>query len=323
VDLLKLNDAEFHLEFESAARTHQSSAINILHFINDCERRKSYLDLGYSSIFDYCVRKLGYSSSTAGRYIQAARCIRANPEVLRMLEARDVSVTSICQFASILDDENKESVLRRVKGASWRDVELVAREYRPPVELRDRMMPVRAATQDGVENMVFVQFLARDEYAAVFDDVRNLMPGDMTYGDISLAVFHEYLARHSPIARQKRRDIKKGAASLDSHQRESSLKKRSTGLHSHRRELNESSHHIPDVVRDVILIRDGGQCTFVAPDGTRCQCRKDLQVDHIKPFANHGPIDMSNLRLLCGGHNRLMAERAMGRHVMQPYWRQA
>jgi len=323
VDLLKLNDAEFHLEFEKAAELDQATTNSILHFINDCERRKSYLDLGYSSIFDYCVRKLGYSSSTAGRYIQAARCIRANPEVLRMLEARDVSVTSICQFASILDDENKESVLRRVKGASWRDVELVAREYRPPVELRDRMMPVRAATQDGVENMVFVQFLARDEYAAVFDDVRNLMPGDMTYGDICLAVFHEYLARHSPIARQKRRDIKKGAASLDSHQRESSLKKRSTGLHSHRRELNESSHHIPDVVRDVILIRDGGQCTFVAPDGTRCQCRKDLQVDHIKPFANHGPIDMSNLRLLCGGHNRLMAERAMGRHVMQPYWRQA
>ena len=323
VDLLKLNDVEFHLEFEKAAELDQATTNSILHFINDCERRKSYLDLGYSSIFDYCVRKLGYSSSTAGRYIQAARCIRANPEVLRMLEARDVSVTSICQFASILDDENKESVLRRVKGASWRDVELVAREYRPPVELRDRMMPVRAATQDGVENMVFVQFLARDEYAAVFDDVRNLMPGDMTYGDICLAVFHEYLARHSPIARQKRRDIKKGAASLDSHQRESSLKKRSTGLHSHRRELNESSHHIPDVVRDVILIRDGGQCTFVAPDGTRCQCRKDLQVDHIKPFANHGPIDMSNLRLLCGGHNRLMAERAMGRHVMQPYWRQA
>jgi len=339
VDLLKLNDVEFHLEFEKAAELDQATTNSILHFINDCERRKSYLDLGYSSIYDYCVRKLGYSSSTAGRYIQAARCIRANPEVLRMLEARDVSVTSICQFASILDDENKESVLGRVKGASWRDVELVAREYRPPVELRDRMMPVRAVTHDGVENMVFVQFLARDEYAAVFDDVRNLMPREMTYGDVCLAVFGEYLDRHSPIARQKRRDAKKGVASLDSHQRESSLKKRSTGLHSHqweseagkragglhshRQESNATSHHIPDVVRDVILIRDGGQCAFVAPDGTRCQCRKDLQVDHIKPFANHGPIDMSNLRLLCGGHNRLMAERAMGRHVMQPYWRQA
>ena len=68
-------------------------------------------------------------------------------------------------------------------------------------------------------------------------------------------------------------------------------------------------------------MRDGGQCTFVAPDGTRCESRR-VQVDHIDPFANDGATEMSNLRLLCGGHNCLMAERTMGRHVMQPYWRQ-
>ena len=55
-------------EFESAARTHQSSTITVLHFINECDRRKSYLERGYSSVFDYCVRKLKYSSSTAGRF---------------------------------------------------------------------------------------------------------------------------------------------------------------------------------------------------------------------------------------------------------------
>jgi hypothetical protein len=26
---------------------------------------------------------------------------------------------------------------------------------------------------------------------------------------------------------------------------------------------------------------------------------------------------------LCGGHNRLAAEKSMGTHVMRPYWRQA
>jgi hypothetical protein len=30
---------------------------------------------------------------------------------------------------------------------------------------------------------------------------------------------------------------------------------------------------------------------------------------------------LSNLRLLCGGHNRLAAEKSMGKHVMQPHWR--
>ena len=306
MDLLKLNDAEFHLEFESAARTHQSSAINILHFINDCERRKSYLDRGCSSIFNYLVRRLKYSSSTAGRLIQAARCIHANPEVLQMLEAREVSVTSISQVASILDDDNKPVILPRMRGASWRDVECMAREFRPPVELRDRMSPVRVASPDGPRNMMFLQLLVRDEFTQTFDEVRNLRPGE-SYGETCEVVFAEYLDRHGAAGRQKRRIEKKGSASLDSHRRECGGR--------------APTRYIPDFVRDAVWLRDGGQCTFVAADGTRCQCRKDLQVDHINPVANHGTRDLNNLRLLCGGHNRVAAERAMGIHVMKPYWR--
>ena len=300
-----MNNVEFHLEFEKAARVNQASVITVLHFINDCERRKSFLDLGYSSIWDYCVRKLEYSSSTAGRYIKAARCIHENPEVLEMLEKREVSVRNICQFASILDRDNKYAVLEQVKGASWRDVERLACNYRPPVALADRTVPVRVATPDGDQNMVFTQFLAPEEYAKVFEVVRSLMPSDMGYGEIVLTVFREYHDRHYPTERHKRREAKKGSASL----------------HSHQWELSEPTRHIPDEVRDVIFSRDGGQCTFVAPDGTRCQCRKGLQVDHIHPFANRGSTSLSNLRLLCGGHNRLAAEKRMGTHVMRPYWR--
>ena len=301
-----MNDSEFHLEFENAARAHQAATIHILHFINDCERRKSFLDRGYSSIFDYCVRRLKYSPSTAGRYIQAARCIRRNPEVLQMLEKREVSVSSICQFASILDQDNKKSILEKVRGASRREVELVARDYRPPVELRDRMVPVRVATRDGYENRMFTQFLAPDEYAGIFDEVRGLLPASMAYGDVALVVFREYRDRHSPIARHRRRELRKGAATLDSHRWESS----------------DGSRHIPDEVRDAVWVRDGGQCTFVAPDETRCRCRGGLEVDHITPIANGGTHDLSNLRLLCGPHNRRAAEQAMGMHVMRPYWRQ-
>ena len=171
------------------------------------------------------------------------------------------------------------------------------------------MVPVRVATSAGIENMVFAQFLAADEYAEAFDNVRNLMPASMSYGEVSLRLCHEYLDRHNPVARQERRESKKGSASL----------------HSHRRECrgDEATRHIPDEVRDVVWRRDGGQCTFVAPDGTRCQCRKGLEIDHITPFDNSGNLELSNLRLLCGGHNRLAAEQSMGRHVMKPYWRQS
>jgi 5-methylcytosine-specific restriction endonuclease McrA len=83
----------------------------------------------------------------------------------------------------------------------------------------------------------------------------------------------------------------------------------------------DPSRHVPDEIRDQVFVRDGGQCTFVGAEGTRCQSKKGLQIDHIVPYAAGGTHDPSNLRLLCSAHNRLMAERALGKHVMQPYWR--
>jgi hypothetical protein len=133
-----------------------------------------------------------------------------------MLESRELSISTICQIASILNDDNKQAILERAKGRSRREVELVAREFRPPVELRDRMVPVRATTPDGVQNMVFIQFLAPDEYAQIFDDVRNLMPGDAGYGEVSLgssvsiAIVTARLLARSVASR-------KGSASLHSH----------------------------------------------------------------------------------------------------------
>ena len=294
---------------ESAAHTHQSATVTILHFINELDRRKSFLDLGYSSVFDYCTRKLEYSSSTAGRLIQAARCIRRNPEMLEMLEKRELSVTTICLIEPILDEKNKTSVLERARGASRREVERIACDYRPPLAFRDRIAPVRVASPNGAQNMVLVQYLASEEFANTFNEVRDLRSGsgDESFGETCEAVFREYHERHSPLARKMRRVARKGSASLDSLQRDWSDAER--------------SRYIPDEVRDAVFVRDGGQCTFTAADGTRCRCRKGLQVDHIQPYSAGGTHNPSNLRLLCGAHNRRAAEKALGRSVMQPFWK--
>ena len=49
----------------------------------------------------------------------------------------------------------------------------------------------------------------------------------------------------------------------------------------------------------------------------------DLQVDHIVPFARGGDNSPSNLRLLCGKHNRLEAERVYGKKHMEQYVKEA
>ena len=172
-----------------------------------------------------------------------------------------------------------------------------------PEQYRDRIPAVEK---------VFVQFLADEEFLTLFEEVRDLMGGhalDHSFADVMKLVLKEYRERHSPAARKQRREERKRATSPDSHRWE------------WKNAQDESTRHVPDDVRDEVFVRDDGQCTFVGPDGTRCQSKKGLQIDHINPYSVGGSHDVSNLRLLCGGHNKLAAERVMGKQVMQSYWR--
>jgi len=329
--LRTLSDTDFHGQFESIVSVELSATIKVLHFINDLDRRKSFLEMGYSSVLDYCVRKLGYSRSGAGRRIQAARCARRYPEVFGMLRTRELSPGTAALIESILTDDNKDEILSRIRGASHREIERVVSEYRPPMALRDRFhfvqVPMPAPKnadaeffgrqcrrsipeewRQPVEEKVYVQFLADEEFMKLFEEVRDLIPngGEQNIADVMRRVLMEYRDRHSPAARHARREAKNGSASLESQRWECD---------------STPSRHIPDEVRDMVFVRDEARCTFVAGDGTRCQCRKNLQIDHIKPFAAGGTHHPQNLRLLCGAHNRLAAERTLGKHVMKAFWR--
>jgi len=69
---------------------------------------------------------------------------------------------------------------------------------------------------------------------------------------------------------------------------------------------------IPVATRRTVFERDGGQCTFESEGGHRCSAREGLHYDHIIPFALGGKSTQENLRLRCGPHNVLEAERTFG-----------
>ena len=81
---------------------------------------------------------------------------------------------------------------------------------------------------------------------------------------------------------------------------------------------HEPTRTIPRAARRIVLERDGLQCTWCGPDGTRCVARAWLEQDHVRPWARGGCSHPENLRLLCRAHNRRAAEREYGRqHISQ------
>ncbi|MBX3022747.1 MAG: HNH endonuclease, partial [Bdellovibrionales bacterium] len=65
--------------------------------------------------------------------------------------------------------------------------------------------------------------------------------------------------------------------------------------------------------RRTVFQRAGGRCEYVDPrTGRVCGSTFQVQKDHIHPRALGGIDHPSNYRCLCGKHNRLMAEAALG-----------
>ncbi len=141
--LSQLSDRDIVARLKTLVATERSHLVEILKHLSEVERRKLHLESGFSSLFEYCVSRLRYSHSAAGRRIAAARALRAFPGIDAMLASGDVSLTTLSMIARLLTPANKDSLLSRIRGKSQREVERIIAEYRPESTTRDRVRTVR------------------------------------------------------------------------------------------------------------------------------------------------------------------------------------
>jgi hypothetical protein len=149
--IMELSNRELLSRLQSLASEEHAATVEILLHLNEVERRRLHLTLGYGTMFDFATRHLRYSASAAGRRIQVARCIARHPDLLGPLRVREINLSTIALIAGILDDGNVKELLDAIRGKSHRDVERIVATYRPGVEVRDRVRPVRvnAAASPG------------------------------------------------------------------------------------------------------------------------------------------------------------------------------
>ena len=81
---------------------------------------------------------------------------------------------------------------------------------------------------------------------------------------------------------------------------------------SARKEARANRPAVPAAVRHLVWARDGGQCAWRYPDGTRCSERMMLELDHLTMWCRGGEHDPDNLELRCRHHNHFAAEQDLG-----------
>jgi hypothetical protein len=143
MSLRSLSDKSLLSRIQQLTRRERSITLLVLMHLNEVERRRLHLKLGYSSMFDYCTSGLGYSTSAASRRIRTARCVARYPEIHALLKSNEVNISTVAQVSPILTVENKAAILLRIRGKSQREVETVVAEFEPLARMpRDRARTV-------------------------------------------------------------------------------------------------------------------------------------------------------------------------------------
>lgn len=153
-----LSDSQVLSRLHKLVRQEREITLLVLVHLNEVERRRLQLKLGYASLFDYCTSKLGYSASAAVRRIRSARCIARFPIAYEMLKKNELTVSTLSQVSRALTVVNHEELLSRIRGKSQREVEAILAEYQPTPMPPDRVrtvvvrvpMPPGAARENAV-----------------------------------------------------------------------------------------------------------------------------------------------------------------------------
>ena len=134
-----LNNQELLSRTRFLVQKEREAHVQVLRHLREIEVRKLYFSQGFSSLFDYAVRELGYSEGAAFRRIKAMRLCRDLPEAEEKLQSGKLSLSSASQLQNFFEKQKKaqlkkEKALESVKRLEF---ENPAQRVLPPTSRRE------------------------------------------------------------------------------------------------------------------------------------------------------------------------------------------
>ncbi len=270
-----------------------------------------------SSMWAFCIERLGMSESETRARLNAAKLVRRFPSVLGRLERGDVHLSALRQLAPYLNDENVDTLLDAAKGKTRPQLEeLIARLFprrnAPTIEIpvaTNMAAPSASATPSPSPPLART---ARIEPLSASGVLVQMTMSAEGYADLKRA--RELLGHSIPngdMVKVIERALRTLVDDLEKTRRAKAARPRASVRPS-------KPGHTPAATRREVFARDGEQCTYLDSEGRRCESRMRLELDHIQARALGGGDEASNLRARCRVHNLHAAEEIFGKqHVAE------
>lgn len=145
---------------------------DLLAHLAELDDRGLHLQLGFASLFAYCLERLRMSESAAGRRIAAARVCRKYPQAFAYVARGDLHLSAVCALGPHLSPDNASELFTACVGKSRRQVDSLLAERFPKPDVPDSIRRLALVVKQAGEVIASAQ-------------PGSMSPGSMSPGPMS------------------------------------------------------------------------------------------------------------------------------------------
>src|SRR5688572_18372324 len=116
--LRSLSDSELVARLPTLVQAERHAMVDVIEHLVEMERRRLYLHNAVSSLYRYCIERLGYAEDAALKRHRVAKLALRFPQVLEELRAGAMHLTGLFLLSAHLTEDNAATLLGEARGKS-------------------------------------------------------------------------------------------------------------------------------------------------------------------------------------------------------------
>jgi 5-methylcytosine-specific restriction endonuclease McrA len=182
----------------------------LITFLQEIERRKLHLELGYSSMYDFLTKGHGFSESAAARRLLTLRLTNDVPHVVQAIETGKLTLSTASQLGHFLKNEKKAGkvytpaqkteLALKLQGMSSRDCERELFKISPVSVIQKESTRAVSATDTEIKFIVGAEFMAKFEKLKALLAHKSSRLGGLSYAQVFDHLMDRELKRVDPLA---------------------------------------------------------------------------------------------------------------------------
>ncbi len=265
----------------------------MIELTQEADFTKFYLELGYSSLFEYLSLGQGISAATVSNLIAVARKSVQIPDMKEAIASGEVGLAKLRKVSSVITSENKSEWIEKSKKLTCRELEKEVAKVSTYKPRRDFWQRINA-------DYFRLSIDTTESFKALAERAQNVFckksQTNKTLTEVFEWALNEALTKHDPVMKAERAKAKMKSVTV----------KQSVTQDAGSTDKKRKS--IPQHVLNQVVLRDEGRCIF-QKNGRRCGHRRYLDIHHIKPVKDGGQNTVENLTTLCEMHHIYLHHR--------------